>query len=283
MSEHEGDQDRSGTTPFGQGSPDRSSGSTYGSGYGQTDPYAQPQQPSYQQGGYQAGGYEPAPYGQSGYGQDSYGQGSYGQGSYGQAGYQQAGYGQDAYGQGGYQQAGYAQPYGYGPAAPAKPGAVITSAVFGFIFGAIGVLVSIALVVGGAALAGASGSASSLDDEVPGLGSFLGGTLGAAGGVVLVLGLLALAWTVITIWGSVWALTGRSRVLLIVAGSISIVATGFGLVGNLANLGNEYGSSTGGGVVTSLVFFGAAVAIVVLLCLKPSADFFAAHRARRGR
>jgi hypothetical protein len=35
--------------------------------------------------------------------------------------------------------------------------------------------------------------------------------------------------------------------------------------------------------VTSLLFFLGALAIVVLLALKPAADFFAAHRARRGR
>jgi hypothetical protein len=282
VSEHEGDQDRSGTTPFGKGSPDRSSGS----GYGQADPYAQPQPYAGQdqQGSYQQGSYGQGSYGQGSYGQGSYGQGSYDQGSYDQGSYGQGPYGQAAYGQPPYQQpAGYAQPYGYGPAAPAKPGAVITSAVFGFIFGALGVLVSGALIIFGSVLAGAGSGARGLDDEVPGLGSFLGGALGAAVGAVVVVGVLALAWTVITIWGAVWALSGRSRVLLIVAGSISIATTGFGLVGNLSNLGNGYGSSSGGSVVTSLVFFGGAVAIVVLLCLRQSAEFFAAHRALRGR
>ena len=271
MSEHEGDQDRSGTTPFGTGSSDPSSG------YGQTDPHAQPQ--PYGQASYGQGSYGQGSYGQSSYGQGSYGQGAYGQGSYGQGSYQPDAYGQAAYPQ----QAGYAQPYGYGPAAPAKPGTVITSAVFGFVFGALGVLASFGLIFVGAALAGASSGAGSLDDEFPGLGTLFGGALGAAGGIVLVVGLLALVWTVLTIWGSVWALTGRSRVLLLVAGSISIVTTGIGLVGNLSNLGNGYGSSSGGSVVVSLVFFGAAVAIVVLLCLRPSTEFFSAHRALRGR
>ncbi len=118
--------------------------------------------------------------------------------------------------------------------------------------------------------------------EIPGLGSVIGGAIGAAVGALVVVGLLALAWTVITIWGSVRALTGRSRVMLIVSGSISILVTGIGLVGNLANLGGP-GGSGGGDVVVSLVFFAIAVATVVLLCLRPSARFFAAHRARRGR
>jgi hypothetical protein len=224
--------------------------------------------------------YEPPSYGQP-YEQQSFGQQpGYAQG-YGQQGYGQQGYAAQGYGQG-YAQP-YGQGYGYAPAAPAKPGAVITSAVFGFIFGAIGVLFSLALLIGGAIVAGAGAGAGSLDDEIPGFGSLVGGAVGAITGVIVVVGLLALSWTVLTIWGAVWALTGRSRVLLIVAGSISIVVTGFGLVGNLSNLGNEFGSTSGGDVVLSLAFFAAAVAIVVLLCIPASAQFFAAHRARRGR
>ncbi len=100
------------------------------------------------------------------------------------------------------------------------------------------------------------------------MGSVVGGAVGAITGIIVVVGLLALAWTVLIIWGSVWALTGRSRVLLIVAGSISIVVTGIGLVGNLSNLGDGFGSTSGGDVVVSLLFFAAAVAIVVLLCIR---------------
>jgi hypothetical protein len=95
---------------------------------------------------------------------------------------------------------------------------------------------------------------------------------------VLVFAFLALAWTVVMIWGSVWALSGRSRVMLLVGGSIAIAFT---LLGFLGSLGDS--SSGGGSVVFNLLFLLAAVAIVVLLCLKPAADFFAAHRARRGR
>ena len=281
MSEQQGDQDRSETTPFGD------------DGRGQDGQPAG--QRAQDQGGYSQGGYEQGSYGQGSYGQGGYGQVGYGQSGYGQGGYGQAGpYGQPqpytgydqsaAYPQQGYQAAGYAQqPYGYGPAAPAKPGSVITAAVFGFIFGAIGVLFSLAFIVFGAVLAGAGAGAGDLDQDLPGFGSVLGGAVGAAVGVLVVVGLLALTWTVITIWGSVWALTGRSRVMLIVAGSISIVVTGIGLVANLANLGDGFGGTDAGDVLLSLVFFAVAVAIVVLLCLAPSAQFFAAHRARRGR
>ena len=270
MSEHQGDQGRSETTPFGDGgrgqdgqSAQQQGGygqSSYGqSSYGQQpDPYAQPQ-----------------PYGQSqpyaGYDQST---------AYQPQGYQPQGYQAQGYQQQGYQPAGYGQqPYGYGPATPAKPGSVVTAAVFGFIFGALGVLVSGLALIGSAVAIGAGAGSSDEFDLVPGLSSIVG----AAIGLFVVAALLALAWTVVMIWGSVWALSGRSRVMLIVGASISIVVTGIGLVGNLANLGDDFGSTSGGDVVLSLVFFAVAVAIVVLLCLAPSAQFFAAHRARRGR
>jgi len=265
VSEHQGDQGRSETTPFGQGS---STGSSWG---GQ-----EAQQPSYGSGygtGYDSTGYGSAGYGSAGYGSAGYGSGQ--QPAYGQNPYPQGSYPQNAY-----QPAGYGQPYGYGPAAPAKPGAVITSAVLGFVFGAIGVLASGGLLIFAAFAVGAgAGGLDDLDDVVPGLG----GVVGAAIGVAVVLALLAVAWTVITIWGSVWALTGRSRVMLIVAGSISILTTGLGLVTNLASLGDGVGAPTGGQVVLSVLFFAASVAIVVLLCLQQSAQYFTAHRALRGR
>ena len=56
------------------------------------------------------------------------------------------------------------------------------------------------------------------------------------------LGLLALAWTIVMIWGSVRALSGRSRVLLIVGGSIAIFTTGISFFGSLGN-----DSTTAGG------------------------------------
>ncbi|MEI4273798.1 hypothetical protein TEK04_18920 [Klenkia sp. LSe6-5] len=287
MSEHQDDQGRSGTSPYGQASSEPTSAPT-------SEPTSEPtswggqdaQQSSYgSQGGYQQDGYQPTAYQQSGYDQAGYPTAAYPQGGYQPTAYQQGGYQPTAYQQGGYQQGsyqqgGYAQPYGYGPAAPAKPGAVITSAVLGFVFGAFGVLVSGALLIFVAFAVGAGARAfDDLEDVAPGLGS----VVGAAAGIGLVVALLALAWTVITIWGSVRALTGRSRVMLIVAGSISIAVTGIGLVGNLSNVGDEFGSTSGGDVVLSLLFFAAAVAIVVLLCLKQSVQFFAAHRALRGR
>ncbi len=149
----------------------------------------------------------------------------------------------------------------------------MTAAVLGFVLAAVGVLISLVTIFAGAFAT--SASSGDLEDELPGFGS----VAGAIGGVLLVFGLLALVWTVIMIWGSVWALTGRSRVLLLVGGSIALVLTLIGLIGNLA----DAATAGVGGIITSLLFFLAALAIVVLLSMKPAAAFFAAHRARRGR
>ena len=207
------------------------------------------------------------------YGQPQYGQ-QYAQPQQGQPGYDQGGYPQQYttpvdYGQPYGQPAGYGQQYGqYGSsAAPAKPAGVITAAVLGFVFAAIGGLLSLVAIVAGAA---ASGAGAELDEEIPGFGS----VAGAVGGLLLALGLVVLAWTVVMVWGSVWALTGRSRVLLLVGGSVALALTAIGFLGSLAE-------GTTADVVTNLVFLLAALAIVVLLAMRPAAEFFAAHRMRR--
>ncbi|SDX67057.1 hypothetical protein SAMN05661080_00770 [Modestobacter sp. DSM 44400] len=252
--------------PYGQ-RPEAHDSSAHGQpdAHGEPSPYGQTEQ-------YGDVGYGQAGYGQAGYGRtEPFGQPGYGQPQpYGQPGYGQPGYGQPGYGQPQpYGQPGYGQYGGYGQtAAPARPGGVITAAVLGFVLGALGVVVSFFLVVFGAAVAG---GASSLQD-VPGLDVFSG----AFAGVLLVLGLLAAVWTVLMIWGSAWALTGRTRVMLIVGGSIAILATGVTLIGSLSD-GDR------GGIVFALLLFAAAVATVVLLCLPPAIEFFAASRARRGR
>ncbi len=237
-------------------------------GYGQqayADPYAQPGQGQQPHGVTQPYTQQPYAPGQSA--QQPYGQ-QYGQAQpYGQQGYAQP-----------YGQPGYAEQYGqqYGQqgqgGVPAKPGSVVTAVVLGFVFGAIGVLISLLFLFFGAV---ASGAGDELDSEIPGFGD----VAGAVGGVILVFGFLALAWTVVMIWGSVWALTGRSRVLLLVGGSIAVAVTLLGLIGNLS----DAGTAGAGGIITSLLFFLGALAIVVLLALKPASAFYAAHRARRRR
>jgi hypothetical protein len=259
MSTHQDDQGSS-ASGYGQDQP---AAQPYGQQYGQQPGYgqpeqAQPSQPSYGQ-----------QYGESQYGQQQYGQPQYGQPQYGQqypaASYPQQAptpYGQPAYGQP-YPQAGYGP-----PSSVSRPGGVITAAVLGFLFGALGVIAAAATFIGGALL---GSFFTSISD-----GSSAGGVLT---GLLVFVGVLVLAWAVVMIWGSVWAITGRSRVMLLVGGSIALAFTLFGLLGNLSDTGNN----TAGSVIASILFFAAALAIVVLLSVKRAGDFFGYHRALRVR
>jgi hypothetical protein len=239
----------------------------------QSDDQGRSESPAPGPGGAPQYGSEPAQqYGQPPYGQPAqpYGQPEYGQPAYGQS-YQTPGAYGDQYGQ---QQPAYGQQYGQPPAygqyasgQPAKPGTVVTAAVLGFVFGALGVIFTLLTIAAGSAASSIFGSLSDNRDVATGIFAF-----------VLLLAVLTAVWTVVTIWGSVWALTGRSRVLLIVGGSIAIAFTLFAF---LASLGDT--SSGTGGILWSLLLLVAAVAMVVLLSVKQSANFFAAHRARRGR
>jgi hypothetical protein len=244
-------QSSSGEQQYGQGygeQPPYGSQPQYGQQYGSQPQYGQPQYgsaPQYGQEQYASPGQTPAQYG--GYGQQPAQYGSYGYPATG------GGYGQ--YGE---------------SAAPAKPAPVTIAAVLGIIFAALGVLVTLGFIFVGAVAGGAA--SADLEEAIPGFSS----VAGALSGVFIVLGLLALAWTVIMIWGSIRALSGRSRVMLIVGGSIAIFATGLTF---FASLGDE--NTTAGGVIVSLLFFLASIAIVVLLCIRSAATYFAAHRARR--
>jgi len=170
------------------------------------------------------------------------------------------------------EQPGYGQPppygqpqYGYGGGPPVKrPGGVMAAAVLGFILGAFAVLGAILAFVGGSFFLAADDAGTGLADAVS--------------GIFIVLALLLLAIAVMMIWGSVLAVTGRSRVLLIVGASI---LAALGLIGFLGSLGNT-GTDTGG-VVMQLVGLVMAILIIVLLSLGPAAQYFAAQRARRGR
>ena len=259
MSTHDDDHGsgtdpRQGQSPPQYGQPQHGQPPQYGAG-------AQPGQPY---GGQQ---YQPFPYGQ---GQP-------------QAGYPQYGYGQyappDQYGQ--YAPPGQYGPYGQAPV-PARPTPVVVAAVLGFVFSALGALVTLGLILGGAVLG------TVVDDLVasdPALADVDSGEIGEVSDAALLfavgLGVLALVWTALMVWGSVRALTGRSRVPLLVGGAIAVAVTAFFLLSAL--LGVSSGEFGGGEVVFFLVFFLAALAIVVLLCLRPAAQFYAAHRARRAR
>jgi len=248
------DQGRSESSPYGQGST--------GSGQqGQPPQYGDPQYGEPQYGQPQYG--QAQPYGQQ-YEQQQYGQPApYGQPQFGQPQYGQA----QPYGQQYDPAQQYGQPAGYGQygqsGVPAKPGSVVTAAVLGFIFGALGVLLTLGIFIGGAALL-SLGTAFE--------GTAAEGAASIGGAVVVFFGVLALAWTVVMIWGAVWALTGRSRVMLLVGGSIALAFT----LSDSSNAG-------AGGLIWSVLVLLAAIAIVVLLSMRPAADFFAAHRAVRAR
>jgi hypothetical protein len=208
----------------------------------------------------------PAPYGQPSYGQPPYA-GQYGQGQYGQPAYgAPAPYGQ----------------YGY-PGVPGRPGGVTTAAVVGLVFAAFGVVATLLVLLGGAALVGLAGALGSATGD-PFAGELAGDAATGVGVGIVVVGLVCLLWTVLMVWGSVWVLTGRSRVLLLVGGSVSAVVTFLGLLISLFDTGGEFGTAPGYlfGIVVSLLFFVGALAIVVPLCLSSAAQYFAAHRARRG-
>jgi len=224
--------------------------SPYGQQYGQEQqPHAQPTYPPLPtyppQPGYAeqpAAGYIPP--------QPAYGQ------------YPTQGYGQQYPAQPGYPAPAYGQ---YGQVEPVRrPGGVVMASVLGFIWGALGVIVTIAFV-----FIGAAG------------GSFLNSLVGDTGvgrafaGAFIFVGILALAWTVVMFWGSVWALSGRSRVMLIVGGSIAIATTAVSFFGSLD------GSSNAGGIILMLVLFVLSILMVVLLSRRDAAAFYAYKRSLR--
>lgn len=247
----------------------------HGSG---TDPrYGRPPQQYGQPPQYGGGEQVGQPYGGQQYQPSAYGQGQpHGQSGYPQYG-QQGGYGQ-------YPPQGQYGQYGqYGQTAvPARPTPVVVAAVLGFVFGAIGALVTLGLLLGGALLG------TVMEDLVasdPAFSDVDSSEIGEVTDFALLFGIgfgvLALLWTVLMVWGSVRALTGRSRVLLLVGGSIALAATAFSLLAVLS--GVSTGEVGGGEVVFALLVFLGALAIVGLLCLRPAAQYYAAHRARRAR
>jgi hypothetical protein len=273
-------QPPSGQPPYGRPSHEQS---PYGQqAYGQP-PYGQPQygQPQYGQPAYGQPAYGQPPYG-SPYDQPQYPQPEYGQPQYGRSPYGQPQYGQPPYAQPQYGQPPYGQPpFGQDP--PARPGTVITAAVLGLVFGALGLLVTVGLLAGGALIDDLVTALAETDPTFDQGGA--GSGIDQARSVLIVLSVMALAWTVVMVWGSVLALRGRSRVLLIVGASIAVAATGLffvlGLVGAATGPAGAGASGETGGVLFLLAVFAATVAMPVLLCLRSAGRFFAAHRHRR--
>jgi hypothetical protein len=218
-------------------------------------------------------------YGQPRYGEQRYGQPRYGEQQCGQQWYAEPGYAPPQHGGRPYGPQSYGPPPGWGPGgygmpsdgrAVRRPGVVTTSAVLGLVLGALGALLTLGLF-----LVGAVASGTSAAGDIPGLGALAG----AIGGILVVVAVLALAWTVVMIWGAVWALTGRSRVMLLVGGSVALAFTAVGLAGSLTELDSRPASS----VVWPLVLFLASLTVVVLLSVPTAGRWFGARRALRGR
>ena len=216
-------------------------------------------------------------------GQQPYGQ-QLGAPQYGAPQYGAPQYGQPAYGHQPYGQAQpYAQPSPYGPygspSALGRPGTVVTAVVLGLVYGSLGLLAALLFVLGGTL---ADDFLDAVQDADPTLeGSLDPSEVGVFRGVFVALGLVALAWTVVMVWGSFLALRGRSRVLLLVGGWITVAATGFVLLtGGITAVAAPGGGGAAGVVFLLLVFLG-AVAVPVLLLLRPSTAWFAAHRRQR--
>ena len=235
--------------------------------------------------------YEPQQYGGQQYGGQQYGSQPYGTQPYSQTGYGQTRYGQQygtqPYGpqhHGPFPAQQHGQQFGphgwYGPAAYlARPGSVVTAAVLAFAYGACGLMMCVLLLAGGTFFGDLADAVQQADPTVGDVGS---DEVAAARLGLMVRGLVALAWTVLMVWGGALALRGRSRVLLLVGAATSVAVTGsffvFGLVGVAAGP-EEPGQA--GGILFFLVVFLGTVAMLVLLCLRSAARFFAAHRALR--
>ncbi|RBY96643.1 hypothetical protein DQ237_08500 [Blastococcus sp. TF02-8] len=195
---------------------------------------------------------QPQQYGQPPYGAPQYGQPPYGAPQFGQP--QQ--YGQPAQ----YGLPYYGQPYPGGAPVPARPGGVVTAAVLGFLFAAFGLLGILGILVA---------RSEFLEDQ-----GFTADEEAAASAGLVVAAVLVLAYVVVMVWGSVLALTGRSRVLLLVGGSLSITFLGLTLLGAAAE-------ADGAAALVGVAGLAAAIAVVALLCTRRAADFYAAHRFRR--
>jgi hypothetical protein len=216
--------------------------------------------------------YDQPPYPGVPYGSEQYPAGPYAAPQYPAAPYAPAQHPAAPYAPAQHPAAPFGQPAGYGPlpgSRPAKPGGVVTAAVLGFVWGALGVLVTLVFVLAGV---GGNSLAEALDGTAD-------ARVGARflTGVAVFLALLALAWTVVMVWGGVLAVSGRSRVLLLVGGSVSIAVTGLYFVVVVANA-----ADAGAGPVTvTFLLLAVSVLIVVLLCTRSASRFFAACRTLR--
>lgn len=136
----------------------------------------------------------------------------------------------------------------------ARPGVVLAAAIIAFLLGAL-------LAIGGAVIIGASKTADSD-------GNFLG--LNGLAGIVVAVGVILILVAALLIWGGVWAVNGKSYLLLLISAS---VIGALALIGLIENLSNGYDPT--GGIVGAI----ACAVVVALLASSQSRSWFASkHR-----
>ncbi len=113
------------------------------------------------------------------------------------------------------------------------------------------------MAIGGIIIMGASSSGGAMGFALAATG---------VGGLLVALGLVVLLLAVLLIWGGIWAVTGRSYLLLLITASIFGALSLLVLIGGLSDNGNP---------VASIVGLLACAAIVVLLAGQPSRSWFA--------
>jgi hypothetical protein len=139
------------------------------------------------------------------------------------------------------------------PASASRPGQVLTAAILAFLLGGL-------MAIGGIVAIGASRSADSA-----------GGILGVSGlgGVVVAVGLVFLLLAALMIWGGIWAVMGKSYLLLLITACVFGVLSLISLIQTLSNGGNP-----AAGILGMVI----CAVIVVLLASQPSRNWFAEQK-----
>lgn len=112
-----------------------------------------------------------------------------------------------------------------------RPGRVTAASIILIVLGALGLLIGLLVLLGGAMFAGAAGDPS-VQAEIPG---FPAGAAGALGGVIIVVAVVILAWSILEILSGAKALGGRNwaRITGIVLSVLALLLFVLGLVTSL--------------------------------------------------
>lgn len=146
-----------------------------------------------------------------------------------------------------------------------RPGMVTAAGIILIVLGAITLLFGAIFLLGAAIFTGAAGSIGEATDAPAGAATLLG----AAGGLLIVLAVLVLAWGVLDIVVGIKAMGGRSWA--------RITGIVLGVIGALLSLGSLAGSLEGGvqGVIINIAL--AAAYAFVIFALATSGRWFAAR------